>query len=493
MTASTDIDVDRPRFPLDAMLEGALAQAPFAVVLFGAEPPYTVLWRNTAHGVMSHSADRDVEGLALEEAFPPTGETGGAAALDAMFAAFARLRDGGAAEEIGPYRFDLPDAAGTYVEHHWTMQLSAVEQDGRIVAVMQVAQDVTAAVLADRMAQTLSRAAESTAALSSFRFDPETGRFPRSPGVDAMFGFAPGEIGDEAAPFFDRVHPDDVASVHAEVARVFAAPRGEIACFDYRIGLPDGRERFIRIRAEVATDPEDRREKLVGTFIDLTDVEETRRALLRENAFRETLVEEANHRIKNSLAIALSMIRLESRALGKRAEVGLAEAREALAKIEIRVRAISSVHSLMRMANGQTVISLTALLGEIVGHTRESAGVGEDDLKLDPPASDIPLGSDRAVTLCLILNEVLTNALKFGVFTDGGTDIRLVATTAPEEVKIVVSNAIATERRITASPSTGLGTRLVHQMAAQIDALISAETQGGTYVTTITIPVPTSS
>ncbi len=489
MTTGANIAQSPSEFPGDAVLESALAQAPFAVILFAADPPYTVLWRNSAHGVMSDSDDREVEGLTMEEAFPPTAETGGAAALDAMADTFARLRDGGAAEEIGPYRFDLRDEAGTYVEHHWTMQLSAVAQGGRVVAVMQVAQDVTATVLADRMARTLGRAAESTAAFSSFRFDPETGRFPRSPGVDAMFGFAPGEVGDQAAPFFERVHPDDLAEVHAEVARIFAAPRGEIASFDYRVRLPEGGERFVRIRAEVATDPEDRREKLVGTFIDLTDVEEIRRSLEQESAFRETLVEEANHRIKNSLAIALSMIRLEARALGKMETVGLEEARDALAKVETRVRAISSVHSLMQMAGGRTVISLTSLLGEIVGHTRESAGIGAADLKLDPPASDIPLGSDLAVTLCLILNEVMTNALKYGVFTGGGTDIRLSAEAARGEVTIVVSNAIATDRRISASPSTGLGSRLVRQMATQIDARISAETRGDTYVTTIELPV----
>ena len=51
-----------------------------------------------------------------------------------------------------------------------------------------------------------------------------------------------------------------------------AAPRGEVASFDYRIERPDGTHRFVRIRGEVATDPRDRPPRLVGTFIDLTDI-----------------------------------------------------------------------------------------------------------------------------------------------------------------------------------------------------------------------------
>jgi two-component sensor histidine kinase len=471
----------------------ALDQAPFAVLLFRPDERLTLLWRNHAHAVMSESVGRDIAGQGMFEAFPPTDEDGGAAAMDAIRQSVGRIRATGASDEIGPYRFDIAAsgdsyAGGGYEEHHWQMQLSPVHRNGRLVAILQIAQDVTKTVLSDRLAGSLRRAAQSTAALSFFSFDPDSGHFDRSAGVDEMFGFAPGEVGDGAGPFFDRVHPDDVAGVHAEVQRVFAAPPGEIASFDYRVQIPGGSERFVRIRGEVAIDPADRRPKLVGTFIDLTDIEENRRALKRENAFREVLVAEANHRIKNSLAIASAVIRMEARALSAD-DMSVEEARAALYNVETRVNAISSVHGLMQMGGRKTDVSLRALLERIVEYTRDSAGLGPDDLVFIGAEVDLSLNSDHAVTLGLILNEILTNALKYGVARVGPSDIRLSAHVGPDGMRITLINAIVEARGDTSIPSSNLGSRLVRQLAAQIGAEIRSGSDGVTYTTTVHVPV----
>ncbi|WP_281827051.1 sensor histidine kinase [Jannaschia rubra] len=473
----------------EAGLRAALDQAPIAVLLFRSDERLTLVWRNRAHAVISGSVGRDVAGQGMFQAFPPTEEDGGAAAMDAIRDAVDRIRATGMPEEIGPYRFDILRTDGTYAEHHWQMRLSPVQRQDRLVAILQIAQDVTATVLSDRLSESLRRAAQSTAALSYFSFDPETGRFDRSTAVDEMFGFAPGEIGDDAGPFFDRVHPDDVGGVHAEVERVFAAPKGEIASFDYRVRIPDGSERFIRIRGEIATDPADRRPKLVGTFIDLTDIEENRRALERENAIRETLVAEANHRIKNSLAIALAMIRIEARALGSD-DVSVGEARDALKNLEARVRAISSIHGLMQMGDRQTTVSLRSLMERIVEYTRDSASLGADDLVLQGVEDDLSLNSDEAVTLALILNELLTNALKYGIARAGPSDIRLSAGIGSDGVRITLSNAIVELRKDGAIPSSRLGSLLIRQLAPQIGAEIASRSDGATYTTTIHMPIP---
>jgi hypothetical protein len=143
-----------------------------------------------------------------------------------------------------------------------------------------------------------------------------------------MFGFAADEVGENAAPFFDRVHPETPGGFHAEVERVMTAPHGDVASFDYRMLISDRSGRFVRIRGKVAIDPADRR------------------ALKREHAFRETLAAEANHRIKDRLGIGSAMNRLEARALSDRA-MTVAEARTALRSMEARINALSSVHGLM--------------------------------------------------------------------------------------------------------------------------------------------------
>jgi two-component sensor histidine kinase len=462
----------------------ALAQAPFAALLFRADDEFTLMWRNAAHERMTGSVGVDMTGLGMFEAFPPSDDKEGTAAMRAIREAVETMRATGEPVNIGPYRYDIREDGG-FVEHHWRMQISPVVEGGEIVGFLQVAQDATREVLDARLAATLHRVASTTAGVSQFSFDPATDRFDRTPAVDAMFGFAPDEAGSQAAPFFARVHPEDLPGVRDEVARVFAAPRGEVAAFDYRVPQPDGSERFLRIRAEVAIDPADRCEKLVGTFIDLTDVELNRTQLQRELSLRQSLVEEANHRIKNSLAIALAMLRMEKRSLASLEDVS---PNDVLSSLEARIGAISSTHGLMQFDGAQTDVSLRSLLEALVSQTRTSAGLPEQALRLRVMGADRRLDSDAAVSLGIIMNELLTNALKYGMNESGKADIQVAVETSDGDTVIIVANRIEREQPLDAVPSTKLGSLIVRQLVDDLGAELDAKARGDRYSVRLHLP-----
>lgn len=470
------------------LLSSAFAQAPSAAILFHADENLTIAWRNTAHEKLSQSLGVDVRGQGLFEAFPPSEDADGAAAMQAIHTAVDQMMNSRTSVDIGPYRYDLQDDQGAFVEHHWRMQMSPVIVDDTVVAFLQVAQDATRDVLDKLLADSLRRAAASTAAVSHFIYDPETDHFDRTAAVDEIFGFAPGEAGDLAAPFFARVHPEDLPGVQEEVARVFAAPPGDIAAFDYRVPRPEGGERFVRIRAEVAIDPEDRRPKLVGTFVDLTDVENDRRQLKRELALRAALVDEANHRINNSLSIALAMLRMGKQSIQREAETNPDVATEALSALEARIGAISGTHGLMQLDGQQTDVSLHALLSGLLRQTRTMAGLPEDDLRLTLTGPDTPLDSDVATRLSLITNELLTNAVKYGLSSVGTADIELSADTSAEEPLIQVRNRIADNDADDAMPSTKLGSLLVKQLAQDLGTTVASDVRDTTYTTWFRLP-----
>ncbi|MDU8945865.1 sensor histidine kinase [Ovoidimarina sediminis] len=471
------------------LLGQAVEQSPSALLLFRPDERLTLLWRNPAHARMSASEEFDITGQGMFEAFPPSEDADGRAAMQAIRDSVVRIVKSGKPEQIGPYRYDLSTGDGRFVEHHWLIRMSPVSVNGEVAAILQLGQDVTQSVLDARLADSLKRAASSTAAVSYFSYDPETDRFVRSPAVDAMFGFVEGEAGDCAAPFFARVSPDDLPGVHAEVERVFGAPRGEIAAFDYRVAHADGSERFIRVRAEVATDPDDRREKLVGSFVDITDVEMNRRALEREVAFREALIKEANHRIKNSLAISLSMLRMERRSLEDIGDEASAGAADALAGLETRIGAISRAHGLMQLAPDGIDVSLHAMLTQLTQQTISVAGMSDEDLHLDIAGEDVQLDSDRATSLALILNELLTNSMKYGLDESGRAEIRISAKTEADAVNIAVSNIIETDQPIQPIPSTRLGATLVEQVASDLGADVEVDAGETHYTTRVWLPL----
>ncbi len=462
---------------------------PFAALFYLPDDKLTVLWRNSAHAVMSSSVGADIAGMGMFEAFPPSDDAEGSDAVNFIRTATDDVMRTGKPQEVGPARFDLLSDEGHYVEHHWQMHFAPIQKDGNVIAILQTARDVTEATLTARLAQSHRRAATSTASVAYFSYDPETDLFLRHDAIDAMFGFAPQEAGPYAAPFFERVHEDDIGAVHAEVARVLDAPHGEIASFDYRVPLPSGEERFVRIRGEIATDPVDRRPKLVGTFVDLTDMENARRDLEKAVHLREALVVEANHRIKNSLQIALSLLRLQSSRLIVAGGPAAEKARESLRAVESRVRAVADVHAAIQIDDDAAKIDLMTLFNRLVMSTRKSAELPDAAMVFTHPSEVIQLKSDTAIALSLMLNELLTNAIKYGSPHEQ-SPVTLVVDVTPERVlHVTVDNAHQVAEATLDIDSGGTGERLIQQFAAQIGAEVNRVKEDDRVTARITMPL----
>ncbi|SFS21838.1 sensor histidine kinase [Yoonia litorea] len=472
-----------------SVVSAALGQAPIAALLFLPDDDFTLLWRNDAHARMSQSVGIDVVGKGMFEAFAANETDDGDAARGAIQDAVGEILKTSKPVEIGPYRYDLRSPSGEFVEHHWHIRMSPVSEDGTIIAILQLGQDVTRQVLDQKFSASLQRSAYSTAAVSFFNYDPETDKFERAAAVDEMFGFAPDEAGDFAAPFFERVHKDDIQAVYDEVERIFAAPQGEIAAFDYRVPQSDGTERFLRIRAEVTLDPKDRRPRLVGTFVDLTDVETARQQLERELQLRKSVVQEANHRIKNSLAIAASMLRMDRNEIKRGGGEASKAAIEALDAFESRISAISGAHGLMQLSEEKTDVSLRDLLDQLVSQMGSTVDMDPDTIKASFEGEDKRINSDLATTLAMIVNELVTNGLKYGLNKSGDLDLSVQTVTSDDQVVIVVKNKIERLTPIDAIKSSRLGSMLVQQLANDHNATVEATTDDTFYTVKFVLPL----
>ena len=85
-----------------------------------------------------------------------------------------------------------------------------------------------------------------------------------------MLGYAEGDIGDSLQEWESRVHPDDLARVHADVARHLA---GETAVYEnvHRMRCKDGSYKWVQDRGQVtARDASGRPTRLIGTHTDIT-------------------------------------------------------------------------------------------------------------------------------------------------------------------------------------------------------------------------------
>ena len=192
-----------------------------------------------------------------------------------------------------------------------------------------------------------------------------------------------------------------------------------------------------------------------------------REAELREAlGVRDLLIQEVNHRVKNSLQLVTSVLNLEAgRSAGP-------EARARLAAAAGRVRAIAAVHASLYRSGDVRRVEAAEQLRELCAQLAEQAGADERGVAIELRAEPLHVPTETAVTLSLLVNELVTNALKhaFGE-GEGGT----VAVTLARLPDGAVELAVADDGRggarggaDEASSASGLGSRLVEAFARQL-------------------------
>jgi light-regulated signal transduction histidine kinase (bacteriophytochrome) len=120
---------------------------------------------------------------------------------------------------------------------------------------------------------------------------------------------------------------------------------------------------------------------------------------------QEFLIREVNHRVQNSLTLVSSFLGLQARQADPVSQAQLLEARR-------RVRAVSMVHSRLYRAEASSTVDLERYFVELIDDL--GASVGADwSAQLDHDLTPVPVEAGRAVTLGLILTELIINAQKY--------------------------------------------------------------------------------
>jgi two-component sensor histidine kinase len=179
---------------------------------------------------------------------------------------------------------------------------------------------------------------------------------------------------------------------------------------------------------------------------------------------RNVLMREVQHRVKNNLQLVTSMMRASARASQND------EAKRILDDLARRVAVVASVYQML-MSGAMDRISLRAYLGELCGKLEMAAQA----VRISADISDRIIGIDEAISLGLIVNELVTNSLQHA-FQEGGGTIRVEVKPTDEIEWMRLS--ISDDGRGKASEGVaGFGTRMVNLLAMQLGGSISAVSQ----------------
>jgi len=188
---------------------------------------------------------------------------------------------------------------------------------------------------------------------------------------------------------------------------------------------------------------------------------------------KETLLKETHHRVKNNLQIVSSLLNLQSDTI---------EDKDALKAVEDgrnRVKSMALIHKKLYQTDHLTTIDFGDFLMDLKEEICAAYGIASTTINVDADA--VVMDVDSAVPLGLIVNELLTNSIKYGCAqrTNGCIQIKLKQNKTEQcELQIKDSGPGLPEGIVVESSET-LGLRLVHLLSRQLKAKLTYANENG--------------
>ena len=190
----------------------------------------------------------------------------------------------------------------------------------------------------------------------------------------------------------------------------------------------------------------------------------------------QVLLRELQHRMKNNLQVIVSLLALQRR------QASGEDARERLASVMDRVLAIGLAHDQLTFKDSASMVNMHDYLRALCANIDPRQP--QISIEVDVPAASLPL--DRAVPVGLIVNELVTNSIKYAFDGDGGL-IRVVFRideTIGEAELSVGDNG----RGMGPTREGSFGLRLVQSLAGQLGGRVTAPAVPKGTLTVLTLP-----
>jgi PAS domain S-box-containing protein len=179
-----------------------------------------------------------------------------------------------------------------------------------------------------------------------------------------------------------------------------------IPATEFEIQLPSGRNWW----AEAIGAPlRDAKNQIIGglaVVIDITERKQAETALRAALEAQEVLLREVHHRVKNNLAAIIGLLELQrERALDP---VAVSQMEE----LGHRIRSMALIHEMLYQSGNLSRVDFHGYLEALVGHLRDALDPS-GAIQIRITASEVWMNLDTAIPCGLIVNELITNALKY--------------------------------------------------------------------------------
>jgi two-component sensor histidine kinase/PAS domain-containing protein len=441
--------------------EELLARSPNPYVIL--DPDLTLVWMNDAYLRVTMRRREEILSRRIFDAFPSDPQSESFRQLDASF---RRVLDMGEPDEIALIRYDIPRPDGGMEVRYWSATHTPLPgETGAPVFILQHTVDVTELQSLRRLRDEVGIVRRASAVEARNRdLAAESRRltdfFEQAPGFVAVLEGPEHRFGMANAAYLALVGrsdllgqrvcdalPEVVEQGFVEVldtvfttAEPYVGRRQQVVLANAQDG--DAAARYLNFIFQPVLNDQDEVTGIIVQGYDITEQVESEER-------QELLINELNHRVKNTLAVVQGLASQSFRSVPA--------ARGAQAIFDARLKALAAAHNLLTEAHWRS-----ALLRDVVRRSAEAtAGALIDRFTLAGPR--VALTPPTAVSLAMIIHEMCTNAIKYGALSSHTGRVDVDWTVIPDEGEGRVRLTWRERDGPPVAPPTsrGFGTRLI--------------------------------
>jgi two-component sensor histidine kinase/CheY-like chemotaxis protein len=188
----------------------------------------------------------------------------------------------------------------------------------------------------------------------------------------------------------------------------------------------------------------------------------------------EALLHEVNHRIANSLALLAAMVRMQANSIADSA------AKHALGETQARITAIAGVHRRLYTSDNVHAVEISAYLAGLLQEFEEAMKANGHLSRIRLVAEPIQVPTDKAVSIGVIIAELVTNAFKYAYPEGEAGEVAVTVRSLPSgKVHLAVEDEGIGWTGAGSSKGTGVGSRIVAAMAQTLGSKVEYGTGPG--------------
>ena len=193
-------------------------------------------------------------------------------------------------------------------------------------------------------------------------------------------------------------------------------------------------------------------------------------------AEKEVLIKEVHHRVKNNLQTISSLLSMQSRYMDDTSRQIVNEGRN-------RVKSMALIHQKLYQTDNLTGVQFADYFSNLTSSLFASYNINQGKVTLHSDIEPLNLDVDTAIPIGLIVNELISNTLKYAFPEDREGELNISFKQKNSTLELMVSdNGVGLPKDFDVSGASGFGMRLIQVLGEKLEATLDISSNSGTNV-----------